>query len=447
MSERVPAIKVLLLPKDTNAFGTIFGGVILSHVDLASAVEARKSGAHRFVTKAMREVEFLAPVFVGDIVNFFTETRRVGRTSVTVGVTVEAERWGAGAGERVKVTEAEVVLVAIGADGQPVAGRVECGGTRMIAAFAPGHRRRTSPPDSTCWASRSTSPATSWPQRLRDEPGVAIVDIVGDGGRLTRDTAKNTAGSAVEALLAHAGHVARHRAHDSQGPAARERHGQQRRQRGGGRGGGERAARPAGVDRPRVPRRDGRASAPGAAPPIPTTWRRRSSAASCWRAAPIRPTSCASRCPRGCRAPVLHPHLEVQTGAARALLGDTLPLQTAVRQWANLGALVSALHTGDLALLSRSLVDHVAEPKRASLVPGFAQVKAAAAEAGALGCSLSGSGPSIFALARSLDEARAPSARPWRRPFATAAPTSSRPLGVGRRHDGRARASPAGERR
>jgi acyl-CoA thioesterase YciA len=120
MSERVPAIKVLLLPKDTNAFGTIFGGVILSHVDLASAVEARKSGAHRFVTKAMREVEFLAPVLVGDIVNFYTETRRVGRTSVTVGVTVEVERWGAGAGERVKVTEAEVVLVAIGADGQPV---------------------------------------------------------------------------------------------------------------------------------------------------------------------------------------------------------------------------------------------------------------------------------------------------------------------------------------
>jgi acyl-CoA thioesterase YciA len=120
MSDRVPAIKVLLLPKDTNAFGTIFGGVILSHVDLASAVEARKSGAHRFVTKAMREVEFLAPVLVGDIVNFYTETRRVGRTSVTVGVTVEAERWGAGAGERVKVTEAEVVLVAIGADGQPV---------------------------------------------------------------------------------------------------------------------------------------------------------------------------------------------------------------------------------------------------------------------------------------------------------------------------------------
>jgi acyl-CoA thioesterase YciA len=115
----VPAIKVLLLPKDTNVFGTIFGGVILSHIDLASAVEARKSGAHRYVTKAMREVEFLEPVLLGDIVNFFTETLRVGRTSITVKVSVEAERWGAGRGEKVKVTEAEVILVAVDDQGRP----------------------------------------------------------------------------------------------------------------------------------------------------------------------------------------------------------------------------------------------------------------------------------------------------------------------------------------
>src|ERR671919_1862000 len=103
MPERVPAIKLLLLPKDTNALGTIFGGVILSNIDLASAVEARKTAAMRFVTKAMREVEFHAPVFLGDIVSFYTETSRVGRTSVTVRVIVEAERWGGGQGERVKV--------------------------------------------------------------------------------------------------------------------------------------------------------------------------------------------------------------------------------------------------------------------------------------------------------------------------------------------------------
>ena len=119
MSERVPAIKVLLLPKDTNALGTIFGGVILSHIDLASAVEARKAAPRRYVTKAMREVEFHEPVFLGDIVNFFTETLRIGKTSITVKVTVEAERWGAGRGERVKVTEAEVVLVSGDDQGRP----------------------------------------------------------------------------------------------------------------------------------------------------------------------------------------------------------------------------------------------------------------------------------------------------------------------------------------
>jgi acyl-CoA thioesterase YciA len=125
--ERIPAIKVLLLPKDTNALGTIFGGVILSHIDLASAVEARKTAPRRWVTKAMREVEFHEPVFLGDIVNFFTETVRVGRTSLTVRVTVEAERWGSGHGERVKVTEAEVVLVAVDDANRPTPIRVETG--------------------------------------------------------------------------------------------------------------------------------------------------------------------------------------------------------------------------------------------------------------------------------------------------------------------------------
>ena len=117
--ERIPAIKVLLLPKDTNAYGTIFGGVILSHIDLASAVEARKHAARRYVTKAMREVEFHEPVFLGDIVSFYTETLRLGRTTISVRVTVEAERWGAGRGEKVKVTEAEVILVAVDDQGKP----------------------------------------------------------------------------------------------------------------------------------------------------------------------------------------------------------------------------------------------------------------------------------------------------------------------------------------
>src|SRR4029453_16206403 len=118
--DRIPAIKVLLLPKETNNLGTIFGGVILTNIDLASAVEARKAGAHRYVTRAMREVEFHEPVVVGDIISFFTERIRVGRTSITVRVSVEAERWGAGRGERVNVTEAEVVLVAVNDRGKPI---------------------------------------------------------------------------------------------------------------------------------------------------------------------------------------------------------------------------------------------------------------------------------------------------------------------------------------
>ena len=129
----MPAIKVLLLPKDTNAHGTIFGGVILSHIDLASAIEARTVAAHRYVTRAMREVEFHEPVFVGDIVSFYTQLVRVGHTSITIRVTVEAERWGVpparmgipGHGEVVKVTEAEVILVAVNDQGRPVPIRPE----------------------------------------------------------------------------------------------------------------------------------------------------------------------------------------------------------------------------------------------------------------------------------------------------------------------------------
>ena len=111
--------------------------------------------------------------------------------------------------------------------------------------------------------------------------------------------------------------------------------------------------------------------------------------------------------PDGLACAVLHPHTEIETGVARKLIGDQVPLKDATRQWANVGALVAALYSNDLALLSRSLVDHIAEPKRAALVPGFAAVKAAALEAGALGSSLSGSGPSIFALAESLEQAQA----------------------------------------
>jgi acyl-CoA thioesterase YciA len=130
MSVRIPAIKLVLLPKDTNAYGTIFGGVILSNIDLASAVEARKTAPLRYVTRAMHEVEFHEPVYLGDVVSFYTETVRVGRTSIAVRVLVEAERWGIGpqaspAGGAVRVTEAEVVMVAVDDHGRPVPIRPE----------------------------------------------------------------------------------------------------------------------------------------------------------------------------------------------------------------------------------------------------------------------------------------------------------------------------------
>ena len=115
----VPAIRVVMMPKDTNALGTIFGGVILSYIDQAGAVEAHRTCPGRIVTVSMREVVFHAPVFVGDLVTFWTDTVRVGNTSVTVKVVVEAER-GRPGGPRAKVTEAEVVFVHVGPDGRPL---------------------------------------------------------------------------------------------------------------------------------------------------------------------------------------------------------------------------------------------------------------------------------------------------------------------------------------
>jgi len=116
---RDPALRVTLLPRDTNKFGSIFGGIILSHIDLAAAVEARRScGPLNYVTVAMDKVVFHKPVFVGDVVSFYTRTVKVGRTSVKVKIEVEATR--ADTQETVQVTEAEVVFVAVDKDMRPI---------------------------------------------------------------------------------------------------------------------------------------------------------------------------------------------------------------------------------------------------------------------------------------------------------------------------------------
>lgn len=113
-----PAIRVLMMPRDTNAQGTIFGGVILSYIDQAGAIEARRQGAQTMVTVAMDKVVFHQPVFVGDLVSFWTETVKIGTTSVTVRVTVEANR-SLHPDEKVLVTEAQVVYVNLGEDRKP----------------------------------------------------------------------------------------------------------------------------------------------------------------------------------------------------------------------------------------------------------------------------------------------------------------------------------------
>jgi acyl-CoA thioesterase YciA len=113
-----PAIRITMLPRDTNSQGTIFGGVILSYIDMAGAIEAhRRTGMDRFVTVAMREVIFHQPVFVGDLVSFYSETVKVGTTSITTRVVVEAERYGE-PGQKARVTEAEVIYVAVDKDGK-----------------------------------------------------------------------------------------------------------------------------------------------------------------------------------------------------------------------------------------------------------------------------------------------------------------------------------------
>lgn len=112
------AIRVMMMPRDVNAHGTIFGGVILSYIDQAGAIEARKCGSPFFVTVAMDQVEFREPVFVGDVLSFCTQTLSIGRTSVRVQVTVWADRW-APLQKQVRVTQADVVYVSVDENRRP----------------------------------------------------------------------------------------------------------------------------------------------------------------------------------------------------------------------------------------------------------------------------------------------------------------------------------------
>jgi len=107
-----------MMPRDTNAQGTIFGGVILSYIDQAGAIEARRQGLNIMVTVAMDKVVFHHPVFVGDLMSFWCETLRIGTTSIAVKVVVEANRYN-NPEQKVLVTEAQVVYVNLGQDRKP----------------------------------------------------------------------------------------------------------------------------------------------------------------------------------------------------------------------------------------------------------------------------------------------------------------------------------------
>jgi acyl-CoA thioesterase YciA len=113
-----PALRVVMMPRDTNQYGTIFGGVVLSYIDQAAFIEARRHGTHRWVTVSVDRVDFTAPVCVGDVVVFLTRAERMGTSSITVRIRVEAERYLTG--RSVHVTDALLTMVSVDADGRPV---------------------------------------------------------------------------------------------------------------------------------------------------------------------------------------------------------------------------------------------------------------------------------------------------------------------------------------
>ncbi|MBX3364302.1 MAG: acyl-CoA thioesterase [Phycisphaeraceae bacterium] len=112
------ALRVVTMPRDTNPYGTVFGGVILSYIDQAGFVEARHHGPHRWVTASLDRVDFKAPVLLGDTVNLFATTTRRGTKSVTILIEVEAERFVGG--QIVPVTSATLTMVSVDAQGKPI---------------------------------------------------------------------------------------------------------------------------------------------------------------------------------------------------------------------------------------------------------------------------------------------------------------------------------------
>lgn len=110
--------------------------------------------------------------------------------------------------------------------------------------------------------------------------------------------------------------------------------------------------------------------------------------------------------PNDLYATIIHPQIEIKTAESRAMLPKEIPLKDAITQWANVGSLIHGLHTSDYELISRSLKDVVIEPHRSRLIPFFNEVKSTSINTGALGCGISGSGPSVFALSKGIETAK-----------------------------------------
>jgi acyl-CoA thioesterase YciA len=112
------ALSVMMMPRDANVYGTIFGGIILSYIDQAGFVEAKRHGIHRWVTASIERVDFTKPVYVGDVVRFKTKTLKTGRSSVLIEVTVEAERFNTH--DRVVVTTAKITMISVNLEGKSI---------------------------------------------------------------------------------------------------------------------------------------------------------------------------------------------------------------------------------------------------------------------------------------------------------------------------------------
>jgi acyl-CoA thioesterase YciA len=115
----MPVLRIVPMPADTNAHGTIFGGWVMAQVDIAGSIPAWSRAQGPVVTVAVNSFVFKEPVFVGDLVSFYARVLKVGRTSVTVDVEVFAQRSRVGDGEVVKVTEAQLTYVAVDKDRKP----------------------------------------------------------------------------------------------------------------------------------------------------------------------------------------------------------------------------------------------------------------------------------------------------------------------------------------